>query len=206
MHKVIICSIAFLLTPIVVRAEKPSIMEIRSQFEQAVMDTLGKSYQEMDTSEVLSKLADIAEHVYSPHISTLNEEALRQSQGLAMYDDGKLSRFSRNMQVKEEHIHASINLYSDIVARPYLTEGWSPTETAKRVKQAVIVRSMSAEDVGRRTVLEKFIPDKYFRQNIEYEDLVIIIESLGELFILSLELSNKGIYVPKKLEWLIGTP
>ena len=74
---------------------------------------------------------------------------------------------------------------------------------AERAKQFIVPRMTPAKEMANRTMLEKFIKDVYYRLNDDYTKPVVVIKSLDEVFLVTLEMDPEtGIYQPVKLDWL----
>lgn len=79
--------------------------------------------------------------------------------------------------------------------------GWQPKRVAQTAKAAVLSRQMAAEQFGRRTMLESVLPDRYYRLE-ESEKPTIVIESLGDLFVVECRKHEGGVLMPERMRWL----
>ena len=79
--------------------------------------------------------------------------------------------------------------------------GWQPKRVAQTAKVAALSRQMGVEHFGRRALLEAALPDKYYRLD-DSKKPTIVIESLGDLFVVECRKHEWGVLMPEKMRWV----
>lgn len=208
MTKAVFSTCLLLALASVTFGEDPSMEVLHAQYRRQLMAKVGPRYGWLNLQALVDAAGDVAKAVFSPHADLLKAEAEREFRALPRYDDAKLSGFATKDPLRKGQIEASIAFLvgAHLHTPAVFPNGWSPKETARRAKQVVVSRLTSAQTIGQRTLLEKFIPDEYYRFNDDYANPTVVVRSLDELFLVTLKLKKSGVYTPVKLEWLARTP
>ena len=197
--------LACLLIAAAGRAEEVTVRKLRLEFRSKVIKAIGLRFEKLDTGKSIRRASLIARETFGPHTELLKAEARREISRLTQITEEDLQPYKTKIPAMQEVINDTLSTYQS--DGPHLgimyLDGWSARTVAERAKQFIVPRLTPAKEMANRTMLEKFIDDVYYRLNDDYINPVVVIKSLDEVFLVTLEMDPEtGIYLPVKLGWL----
>ena len=204
MHRLILLLFSFALVAGTCTAEEVTIKKLRIQFRTEVIKALGVRYENLNPRTSVNRVSMIARQTFSPHAELLKSAARREMSRLGLIHQADLATYKPKFPEKKDQISAALTAYQtegQFLGIMYL-DGWSMRTVAERAKQLVVPKFMDPTHLGNRTLMEKFIADVFYRLNDDYLTPQVVIKSLDEVFIVTLKMSDEGIYQPTTIEWL----
>ncbi len=204
MHRTLAILICLLITT-ASRAEETTVRKLRLEFRSKVIKALGLRFEKLDTGKSIRRASMIARETFGPHTELLKAEARREMSRLTQITEEDLQPYKKKIPEMQDVINDTLGTYQS--DGPHLgimyLDGWSVRTVAERAKQFIVPRMTPVKEMANRTMLEKFVDDVYYRLNDDYTKPVVVIKSLDEVFLVTLEMDPEtGIYQPVKLDWL----
>lgn len=174
--------------------DSPTMADLESQFADKVI-ALSQATNvppHMMEQEILKAAAS----VFSNHTDVVSQETEKRLAELPTFKASDIPSAT-----------ASHEFDLSVVSVPQLKQfliafGWQPKRVAQTAKGAALSRHMGVEQFGRRALLEAALPDRYYRLEDSTKP-IIVIESLGDLFIVECRKHEWGVLMPEKMRWLM---
>ena len=174
-------------------ADEPTFESVQEEFRQKAISLL--SDREMSTTEFQSKLAEIANATFGSHPEVMKKEAANRYKSLPQFPAASLTEFVEHKSWEQFPMPpAELGL-------AWVTFGWEAEKLADLVKKNILSRTLTPEEFGRRAFVNACCPDKIYRLGEgEYPNLVL--DSLGDLFVIEVEMTEAGVCKPVSVKWM----
>jgi len=193
---VIAIIIACLLTSAAL-ADEPTFESVQEEFRQKAVSILSES-EEASPTDIAAKIAEISEianATFGAHPDLMKKEAANRFKNLPVFPASRLDDFVEHKSSKQFPI-----LQSD-AGLVWATLAWEPAQLAYIAKTSVLYRTLKIDHFGSRGLANSYCPDKIYRLGEgEYPDLVV--DSLGDLFLVDVEMTEAGYCKPVSVKWM----
>lgn len=201
MNKTIVAALFVILLPICARADEPTFEDLKAQFQAEVIAMASDG--DVNLVNIETRLMELARRVYGPHPDVLKQEALRLYDALPQFDAESLDGYL--VVERADDIVFPVEGGMDNIASYMLVIGWDPNRNGSYMKTLFLSRRMSTQDFGKRSMLTGLCPDRIYKFP-DGEKKRIVVESLGEYFIIDASLSDAGVFMPQALTWMKRKP
>ncbi len=192
MKKTILFIAAVLVSPASFAAE-PTFTTVQNDFRQQALSLL--SEKDLSNKDFTSQIAKFADETFGAHPDLMRQETEKRFKGLPQLPAGKLVGYA-------EHKSADLHPFpAPEIGWLWLLYGCDPEKLANWTKKLFLSRQLVAEQVGRHTLINRMIPDNVYRNDkSEFPDLVV--DSLGDLFVIKIEFTEAGVCKPVSIKWM----
>ena len=174
-------------------AAETTFDSIQDEFRQKVISLL--SEEDISVTDLQNKIADIASATFGSHPDLMKKKAANRYKSLPQFPAASLIDFV------EHESSEQFPLPPGETGLAWVAFGWEPEKLAHAAKQAILSRTLTPEEFGRRAFVNACCPDKVFRLGErEYPDLVV--DSLGDLFLIKVEMTEAGVCKPVSVKWI----
>jgi hypothetical protein len=166
---------------------------VQDGFRRRVVELLHE--QQVPTVELEERLGELAAETFGAHPQLLRREAEERFSALPVFPEDDLGAW-------EEHASwGPIPALPPEAERQWLLVGWDPRRIASWGSTMLLSRELDTEEFSRRAVLSSYCPDEVYRLGAgDPPDLVL--DSLGDLFVIRVEWTDDGVCRPVSLRWL----
>lgn len=172
--------------------ETPTMAALEAQFADKVVG-LSQS-NNMSSHMMEQEILNAAASVFSDHPNVIAQETEKRLAELSTYDRADLPSDA-------SHQDFDLSVLSVPQIKKFLIVfGWQPKRVAQTAKAAVLSRQMDVQKYGCRALLEAALPDKYYRL-AGTQKPTIVIESLGDFFLVECKKLEWGVLMPEKMRW-----
>ncbi len=173
--------------------DSPTMAELERRFEQKIVAIAKAETPPAGSMEEAIFQASIS--VFSNHTDIVSREADRRLAELPAFtrEDIPTTATVRTFDLSElfvSDLKEFVNAF-----------GWQPKRVAQTAKASVLTRQLGVEQFGRRVLLKAALPNRYYRLD-DRENPTIVVESLGDIFVVECWKHERGIFVPRSLMWL----
>ena len=173
--------------------DPPTMADLESRFADKIV-ALSESTNvppHLMEQEILKAAAS----VFSNHTDVISQETENRLSDLAACKASDLP--SDTTQQEFDLSVLSVPQLKDFL----IVFGWQPKRVAQTAKAAALSRQFGVQQYGRRALLEAALPDKYFRLEGSSKP-TIVIESLGDFFLVECRRHEWGVLMPERMRWL----
>jgi hypothetical protein len=166
---------------------------VQDGYRQRVVALLHE--QAVPTAELEDRIGEIAGETFGAHPQLLRQEAGERLAALPVFPDDDLGAW-------EEHASwGPIPALPPEAERQWLLLGWDPRRMASWGSSMLLSRELGAEEFGRRALLSSYCPDELYRLGAA-DPPELVLDSLGDLFVIGLEWTDRGVCRPATLRWM----
>jgi hypothetical protein len=174
-------------------ADEVTFESLQQAFRKQVLSLVSQT--NASAMELQSELAAFAQQTFGVHPGIMRKEAEKRFADLPVFPARKLESYDEHMMWDQ------FPLPSTETGLMWLMFGWDPERLADTGKKHLLARHLSTAELGRLAILNAYCPDRTYRMDkSKYPDLVV--ESLGDLFIVHVEMTNAGACKPVWVKWL----
>jgi hypothetical protein len=198
MKKSIVLTALVLMTSVSSAAKKEITFEsVRREFRQKVLSLV--SAEDVSAMDLRTKIGKFAKETFGAHPGLVRNEAEKRFKALPQFRAVKLDSYTEHKSWNKLTLPGRENGWFLLLA------GWDPEKLAGWGKAMVLSRHLGPEAYGRRALLNSCCPDKVYRHGKgKFPDLVV--DSLGDLFVIKVEMTVFGVCRPVSLKWMKKTP
>ena len=174
-------------------AEDVTFESLQQAFQQQALSLVSQT--NASTMNLQSELAKFAQDTFGAHPEVMRKEAEQRFADLPVFPTEKLKSYDEHMMWDQ------FPLPSAETGWKWLMFGWDPERLADTGKKHLLARHLSTAEFGRLAMLNACCPDRTYRMGKgKYPDLVV--ESLGDLFIVHVEMTDVGACKPTSVRWM----
>lgn len=159
--------------------------------------TLLKNKMEMPYNIFQEEAIKIAKKIFKNHHKLLRNRAVELINSLPKYPEKNLKYYKLKHQsnkLTEEFEKSSKG--KDLFL---MIKGWNPKVTTIIAKNYFISRKVSTREFANRHYYKMIIQDKFYL----LKNNTVLLESMGDIFVIKLELDESGVFLPHSIKWYI---
>jgi len=184
--------LALALIPSAAMVVDDTFDSVRADFRSRVSALLGE--QDLSTEELSSSIAAAAEATFGAHSDLMRGESEARL--------GRLPALSAvDLDSYEELASETLPPLPPEAQGEWLAMAWDPGRVAEWARVWVLARQLGPEELSRRVLLSSYCPDEVHRLG-DAESPTLVVDSLGELFVVALEWTDRGVGRPVSVRWL----
>lgn len=185
--------IATVLVATVASADEPTFDSVQEEFRQKAVSLLTE--EGISAQEFQKKISEIANTTFGSHAVLMKKETANRFRRLPVIPESSLAEFAEHKLLDQFPLPPTDD------GLLWITFGWEPVRLADVAKKAILARTLTAEQFSRRALVNACCPDKVYRLGEgEYPDLVA--DSLGDLFVIKVEMTEVGVCKPVSVRWM----
>jgi len=193
MKQLLITALSAVLVSSPSLAEEPSFESVQSVFRQKAVAFL--SEKDISDSDFSTKIVKLANQTFGAHPNVMRKETEKRFKSLPQFPATSLTAY---VEHKSWDLRPLPPIETGLV---WLLYGCDPEQLADWAKKTFRSRQLSAQEHGRLALLNVCCPDKVYRLGKgEFPDLVV--NSLGDLFVIKVELTEVGACKPVSVTWM----
>lgn len=185
--------IATVLMATVASAQEPTFESVQEEFRQKAVSLLAE--EGVSAKEFQTKISEIANATFGSNSALMKKEVAKRFKRLPVFSETNLAEFAE---------HKSLNQFSLPPTNDgllWVTFGWEPARLADVAKKAILSRTLTPEQYSRLEFVAACCPDKIYRLG-EGEYLDLVVDSLGDLFVIKVEMTEAGFCKPISVRWM----
>lgn len=191
MRRVIAGLVTTMLVVASTQAKDVSFHDLQEKFQQSALSLLSETNAPI--ADIQTKVAQIANKTFGEHPDVMKKETERQLSALPSFPENTIATY-----VEYDALPADSMVNDD---GTWIVFGWNPERIAATAVQMIRMRRIDSSEFGRLMLLQQCCPNKVYRLgNSKIPDLVV--ESLGDLFLIKIELTEQGIGKPLSVKWM----
>jgi len=174
-------------------AGNPTFESVQTEFQQKVLSLVADKGTHI--SDLQSKLAAFANETFGAHPEIVRKETEKRFKNLPKFAAADFASY-----VAHESLDQFPLPYNE-TGLLWLMFGSDPEKLAGGAKRIFLVNKLGVEGYARLSLLNACYPDKVYRQGKgKFANLVV--ESLGDLFVIKFETTEAGVYKPTSVRWM----
>ena len=189
----LVAIIAMILMASASFAAGPTFDSVQNEFQQKAVLLL--SPEDVSDADFNIKIAKLAKETFGAHPDVMRKEVERRFKSLPQFHEMNLNAY---VEHKSWDLRPLPPIETGLV---WLLYGCDPEKLADWAKKTFRSRQLSVQEHGRLALLNACCPDKVYRLGKgEFPDLVV--DSLGDLFVIEVELTEVGACRPVSVKWM----
>lgn len=193
--KIKITIIALLLITSVCCAQDVTFTSIQQEFQQKVLSLVPET--DSSQEELNEKILIFGQETFGNHPKVVKKETMKRFKQLPVFPEASLKEYTAFATLSQSLMTDSD---SDLT-RLSLLLGWTPEKMADWVKQTFLARHLELSKLSQRATLNNWYPDKTYRIETNAQPKLVL-ESLGDIFIIKLALTDQGVFKPISAQWM----
>ena len=174
-------------------ADEPTFDSVQSEFQRKAVLLL--SQDDVSDADFNTRIVKLAEETFGAHPDAMRKETARRFKILPQFHAMNLTQFT---EYKSWDLRSLPPMENGLIWFAY---GCDPEHLAEWAKRTFLARQLEAQELARRALLKTCCPDKVYRLGKgEIPDLVV--ESLGDLFVIEVEMTDAGVCKPLSVKWM----
>ena len=182
----------FIANLLVTAPQEITFESLQSDFRKRVISL--SSEKDLTDTGLLSKLESIAAETFGPHPGLIRQETERRFQHLPSFPIASLSSYAA-------HQTWEVPTTTEKSADSWMIQRWEPAYIAKMATTAMLTRQLGVAEYGRRNLLTHACPDKVYRLDTTQSLPDLIVDSLGDLFVVKVKMTEVGL-LPVSIAWM----
>lgn len=191
--------------------DQSKIAALQAEFEQEMTKKLAQKGLDNYNLDEISEIAlKTSQKVYGAHPKLMKQKILFELQQLPQLDAKRLS----NYQVKESLNLNQLRKGVSPLFKPTgqgleqyeallpLFYGKQPEKIAQMMKQVLYSRHLSPKQLGQRTIIAQFMPDKTFRIKASNPPQIVVKTFDDNLFLVEVQVTEAGLLKPLQVKWM----
>jgi len=192
MEKVLVV-IAMIFTTTTSFADEPTFAYVQSEFQRKAALLL--SQNDISENDFNTRIVKLAAETFGAHRGVMRKEMERRFMILPQFHARNLTRFAEHKSLDLRSLPPMEN------SQIWLAYGCDPEALAEWVKKSFLARELKAQGIARRALLNTSCPDKvYWLGKGEIPNLIV--ESLGDLFVIEVEVRDSDVCRPLSVKWM----
>jgi len=187
---------AALLTSVSLAGEA-TFESVQDEFKQKALSLL--SEEDASGTDFSAEIGKLANETFGAHPDLMRKEAEKRFKNLPQFPASSLTG----------HVeHKSWNQFPLPPVETgwvWLFYGWDPERLADMAKKTILSRQLTAEEHGRRALLNACCPDEVYRFG-KGTFPRLIVDSLGDLFVIEVAMTEAGVCKPVSIKWMKKKP
>lgn len=187
--------VALLLITLVCCAQDVTFTSIQQEFQQKVLSLVpetGSSQEELN-----EKILIFGQETFGNHPKVVKKETMRRFKQLPLFPETSLKEYTTFATLSQSLITSS----DPDLTRALLLLGWAPEKMAYFVKDIFRARQLELSKFAQLITLNNWYPDKTYRIETNAQPNLVL-ESLGDIFIIKLALTDQGVFKPISARWM----
>ncbi len=189
--------------------DQDKIAALQTKFEQEMKAKLAqKNIDDYSFNEISEIALKASQKVYGAHPQLMKQQVLFDLQQLPTLDDKVLSDYevkeSLNLRAILKAISSVSNLRSEVNDGDYLPlfYGRKPRYIAQAVKNILFARHLGAKQLGQRTMISQFMPDKIYYLQADDQSRLVVQTFEDDIVMITVRVTESGLLKPLRAEWM----
>ena len=175
-------------------SDEPTFESLEDEFREKV-ESLLSGKEERAIADLQAKLASFAKETFGAHPDLIKRETESRFKTLPEFAPELIDEY------EEHRFFDDMPLPSPESEEYWLIQSWDPPRLGYSTKNVILARELGVEKYGERALINSLCPDKFYRLGkADLPDLVV--QSLGELFIIKIETTKLGPCRPASIKWM----